>query len=160
MRFIFKKLILKKNKNQRGATAVEFAIVIMIFILIVFGIIEFGLLMYNQHVVTNAGREGARTSIVYKSGLEEEQTKEIVENYGKQYIVSFGDKIFDVKVFTSINEKDQEEENDQENGHEEDNLNICVNSGDYLHITVDYQYDFLLLPFNKELSSTTTMRCE
>jgi len=45
---------------QRGVAAVEFALILPVLLLIVFGIINFGLLMYDLSVVTNAAREGAR----------------------------------------------------------------------------------------------------
>ena len=47
-------------KNNKGASAVEFALVLPILIVLLFGIVEFGLLMYNKAVITNASREGAR----------------------------------------------------------------------------------------------------
>ncbi|MCK5219206.1 pilus assembly protein, partial [bacterium] len=47
-------------KNQRGAAAVEFAIVLPLLALILFGTIDFALLFYNKQVLTNASREGAR----------------------------------------------------------------------------------------------------
>ena len=51
-------------KNQRGAAAVEFAIVLPLLALILFGTIDFALLFYNKQVLTNASREGARFAIV------------------------------------------------------------------------------------------------
>ena len=50
--------------NQAGGAAVEFAIVLFLLLIIVFGIIEFGLIFYNKNVITNASREGARFGIV------------------------------------------------------------------------------------------------
>jgi Flp pilus assembly protein TadG len=50
--------------NERGATAVEFAILLPVLLLILFGIIEFGMIMYGREIVTNAAREGARAGIV------------------------------------------------------------------------------------------------
>ena len=50
--------------EETGASAVEFAIVLPLLILLLFGAIEFGLLLYNQQVITNASREGARFGIV------------------------------------------------------------------------------------------------
>ena len=47
-------------KCQRGAAAVEFAIVLPLLLVFVFGIIEFGFLLYDKAVITNASREGAR----------------------------------------------------------------------------------------------------
>ena len=55
---------MKYRFSQRGASAVEFALILPLLIVLTFGIIEFGLLMYNQQVLTNAAREGARYGIV------------------------------------------------------------------------------------------------
>ena len=53
-----------KKLNERGAVAAEFAILLPVLLLIVFGTIEFGMMMYGREVVTNATREGARYGIV------------------------------------------------------------------------------------------------
>jgi Flp pilus assembly protein TadG len=53
-----------KHRNERGAAAVEFAILLPVLMLILFGTIEFGLIMYFREVITNASREGARSGIV------------------------------------------------------------------------------------------------
>ena len=51
-------------QRQNGAAAVELAILLPFLAVLVFGIIEVGLLLYNQQVITNASREGARAAIV------------------------------------------------------------------------------------------------
>lgn len=51
------------NFGQTGAAAVEFAVVLPLLVLLLFGSIEFGLLLYNQEVIINASREGARSGI-------------------------------------------------------------------------------------------------
>ena len=56
-----------KNLNERGAALVEFAIVLPLLLLLVFGIIEFGFLLYNKAMITNASREGAREGILFNS---------------------------------------------------------------------------------------------
>ena len=53
-------------RGERGAAAVEFAITAVVLLMIVFGIIEFGILMFDKHVLTNASREGARAGIVMR----------------------------------------------------------------------------------------------
>ena len=53
-------------KNQNGATAVEFAVILPLLLLLIFGIIEFGLLLFNRHVITNSVREAARAGIVVR----------------------------------------------------------------------------------------------
>ena len=50
--------------NERGAVAVEFALLLPVVLLILFGTIDFGMMMYGREIVTNAAREGARAGIV------------------------------------------------------------------------------------------------
>lgn len=52
-------------KSNKGQAIVEFAFVLPLMVIIVLGIIEFGVLFYNQAVVTNASREGARAGMTY-----------------------------------------------------------------------------------------------
>ena len=47
-----------KIKDQDGATVVEFALVLPLLVVFIFGIIEFSLLLYNKAMITNASREG------------------------------------------------------------------------------------------------------
>lgn len=50
--------------NQRGQSIVETALILPIIILILTGIIDFGLLFNNYLVITNASREAARNAAV------------------------------------------------------------------------------------------------
>jgi hypothetical protein len=50
--------------NEQGVAAAEFALVLPVLLLLLFGTIEFGMMMYGREVVTNAAREGARAGIV------------------------------------------------------------------------------------------------
>ena len=54
----------RKLKNNDGAGLVEFALIALLLFSVLFGIIETGFLLYNQQIITNAGREGARFGIV------------------------------------------------------------------------------------------------
>ena len=51
-------------RDERGAAAVEFAIVASIFFLLVFGIIDFGFAFHTWNGTANAAREGARRAAV------------------------------------------------------------------------------------------------
>jgi len=51
-------------KNQDGATVVQFALIAPLLFLLIFGVIEISLLLFNKHVINNSGREGARAGIV------------------------------------------------------------------------------------------------
>lgn len=53
-----------RQKNRRGAAAVEFAMVAPIFILLVFGMIEYGRMVMVQQILTNASREAARIGVL------------------------------------------------------------------------------------------------
>ena len=51
------------STNQRGAAAVEFALLLPVLIMVLFGIIEFGVALSRQQVLATASREGARLGI-------------------------------------------------------------------------------------------------
>jgi len=51
-------------KNEKGASAVEFAIILPILIMLVFGIFQFGIAYNNYIALTHAAREGARLAAV------------------------------------------------------------------------------------------------
>ena len=52
------------HRSESGASAVEFALILPVLMMILFGIIEFGIALYQQSILTNASREGARLGIV------------------------------------------------------------------------------------------------
>ena len=54
-------------RNNKGAAMAELAITLPILLVVLFGIFEFGLIMYDKAVVTNASREGARAGIVFRA---------------------------------------------------------------------------------------------
>src|ERR1700751_129670 len=51
-------------KDERGATLVEFAFVLIIFMTILFGIVGFGHALYAYHFVSHPAREAARYAAV------------------------------------------------------------------------------------------------
>lgn len=52
------------RRNRRATAAVEFAVVAPVFLLLVFGMIEYGRMVMVQQVITNASREGARVAVL------------------------------------------------------------------------------------------------
>ena len=64
---ILKKII----KDKNGLAMTEFVIVAPVLLILLFGILEFGLVLYDKAVLTNAAREGARHGIVFFDGRDE-----------------------------------------------------------------------------------------
>jgi len=52
------------RQRRRGAAMVEMAFILPIFIMMVFGVIEFGRAMMISQLVTNSARDGARLAII------------------------------------------------------------------------------------------------
>ena len=63
------------RKNRRGAAVVEFALVVPVFILLVFGMVEFGRAVMVQQVLVNASREGARLAVLDGSTVAEVESR-------------------------------------------------------------------------------------
>lgn len=55
---------LRAGREQRGAALVEFALVVTLFLMLVFGMIEFGIDYSNYIAVRNGSREAARLGVV------------------------------------------------------------------------------------------------
>ena len=54
--------IAKYLKNNRGQAMVEFALVVPVLLLLVFGIMEFSMVMHQYMAVAEGAREGARSA--------------------------------------------------------------------------------------------------
>lgn len=67
------------RRFRLGAATVEFAIVVPVFFLLVFGMIEFGRMVMVQQVITNASREGARLAVL--DGATTAEVTSAVQSY-------------------------------------------------------------------------------
>lgn len=152
----------KTTKHEKGAAAVEFALILPLLLFILFGTIEFGLVMFNKQVLTNASREGARFGIVVVSGGVRKTPDEISTvtlDYTKKedglgglssLLISFKEPVAPVI----------------------DPIVPCNTSGQDLTVGLSYQYNFLvvpdlsklfgteILPNNIMISARTVMKCE
>ncbi len=52
------------TQEREGVTTVEFAIITMVFLTVVFGMVEMSLVIFRYHIVSHAARQGARLAIV------------------------------------------------------------------------------------------------
>jgi Flp pilus assembly protein TadG len=62
------------DRSESGAALVEFTILMPVLFLILFGIIEFGMIIFTQNNMTNAAREGARVAAVKGGTLAQANT--------------------------------------------------------------------------------------
>ena len=86
---------IKEKNPERGAALVELAMVLPLLLLILVGIVELGLLFYNQQVLTNASREGARTGIARldensDTTFNKSDIDAIVVSYCQDRLITFG----------------------------------------------------------------------
>lgn len=132
-------------KHQQGTSMVEFAFVAPVFFLLLFGIIEFSVILFDKATITNASREGARAGIVFRPapravGDEDTEIQNIVNNYASSYLLSLGGAS---SITTTVNRSDN-------------NGNGIFDVGDELTVDVTYPYSYLALPgFVASLSDFT-----
>ena len=138
-------------RSHKGQALVEFTLILPLLALMLFGIVEFGLLIYNQQVITNASREGARRGIVASipripyTGAN--SIDAAVQNYAAN-LITFGTANNPVTTVTPAYQAD-------------------APFGSNLTVNVTYDYSFLLIPnfFGwadgiLHLKATTVMRYE
>ena len=126
--------------RQNGASVVEFAVILPILFLLIFGIVEFSVALYDKAMITNASREGARAGITFRvPPVTDEEITNIVNTYLGSQLITFGGP---TQATTTVTR----------NG---------ANPGDELRVTVAYKYTFLLVPnFITSLSEGITMVAE
>jgi len=148
-----KKAVRKTRNGEQGAAAVEFALVLPLLIILLFGIIEFSIVLYDKAMITNASREGARVGIVCRFGggstshPSDEEIRDTINNYLQNHLISLGaSSTADIPAPTRT---------------------VDAAGDTLLTVTVTYPYHFLVLPEfittltgAITLSATTVMRME
>lgn len=64
---------MKRLRNEKGQSLVEFSIILPLLLLLLMGILEFGLMLNSYLTINNLAREGARLGIVAGSDIEIEE---------------------------------------------------------------------------------------
>ena len=78
-------------RDEKAAATVEFAVVAGLLLTVVFGIIEFGILMFDYHILTDASREGARAGVVMRvPRVSDADIEAVVNGWAQNHMVSFG----------------------------------------------------------------------
>ncbi|MEA1934895.1 MAG: TadE/TadG family type IV pilus assembly protein [Thermodesulfobacteriota bacterium] len=137
--------IFSMNNSEKGTSAVEFALVLPLLLTLLFGTVEFGLLMYDKAVLTNACREGARFGILQAPRKTKEEIETVVNQYCASNLITFG-----AATTPGVSA-----------------LYTSQNRGDDLTVTATYQYNFLFMDNvinsligGTNLSSRATMKYE
>ncbi|GGX82921.1 hypothetical protein GCM10007160_08050 [Litchfieldella qijiaojingensis] len=156
-------------RRQKGSELVEFAISAALLFLLLFGIIEFSVALFDKSTMTNATREGARSGILFRPdprpdfgtytlqcdtdavNPENDAIRVAVCDYAEQFLLSLGgpaDMTIEVQRFDR-------------------NVNGSFDAGDDLTVNVNYPYQYLVLPGFIEslggvldITSTIVMRAE
>jgi hypothetical protein len=76
---------LSHRQNERGTTVAEFAVVALLFFTVIFGIIEFGRLLYIHNALTDATRRGARFAVIHKQNQIQDVKNEVVYGPNGKY---------------------------------------------------------------------------
>jgi hypothetical protein len=149
---------INKRNFESGAALVEFALVVPLLLLFLFGIIEFSVILYDNAIITNASREAAREWIEFTPFKDTQRTKAIldtiVQDYTQNRLISLGATGNPPTTSYMVNNVPT--------------VNTHIyDSADLLSVSVDYQYDFLFLPgfveglmSNLTLSAETVMKAE
>jgi Flp pilus assembly protein TadG len=141
---------MKRTKlSQKGASLVEFALILSLLLVLTFGMIEFGIFIYNKQVITNASREGARAGIVARTprlpitgtdsitSVVTDYVKDNIQN--KPLLVTFGTQNTPLVNVTGYS--------------------AAAPFGSDLQVEVTYQYAFLVVPnFIPGINKTATLR--
>ena len=77
-----------KNSAERGTTIVEAAIILLAFLMLLFGIIEAGRFINTRQVLTNAAREGARFGVTPLSGTNTLPSYSEIKSRVDQYLAA------------------------------------------------------------------------
>ena len=130
--------------TRRGMATLEMLFVLPLLFLILFGIIEFGLVLGRWQTVTNAAREGAREAIVFRQNCVAATVQTEVDARVAAYLASSGITADTITI-----------------------TGACTGSGNDATVTVNYAHPFQTvqnfapsLGADIDLIGTSTMRNE
>jgi Flp pilus assembly protein TadG len=77
------------NRTQQGAQAIEFALVLPFLMLIIFAVLDFGILVYDKSILTNATREAARKAITLSGATwDPAAIRQVACNYARSSLIT------------------------------------------------------------------------
>lgn len=143
------KSLRRRWRSDTGAELIEFALVFPLLLLVVLGIVDFGLVFQQYEVLTNAAREGARIAVLPNYSAADAQAR--VDQYIAAGMLSMGGSVTTV-VGTPTK------------------VTIGTNCMTTITVTVSYPHQYLFLGGiasyfgasfgTKTLNASSTMRME
>ena len=90
-------------RGERGAVAVEFAIILPLFIFLILGGMDLAHMFYIEHIVTTPSREGARYGAKYTGNPPVDPTAAQITAYVKSTVVPpLDDLVVQSPVYTNV----------------------------------------------------------
>lgn len=93
----------RQSRRRPAATMVETAVVIAIFLLLLFGLFEYGRFIMTRQLMQNAAREGARWAVVHTYTGTLEQIQDVVDDKldeGRRQLVGY-DKTVNIRAYAT-----------------------------------------------------------
>jgi hypothetical protein len=137
----WKVMFIRRAPNNKGTTLVEFALVVPLFILLSFGIIDFGWYFFVEHTLQYATREGMRLALVGRkltdeSGNPMSREASIIKTIKDNASLAVDPSNLSIYIFPIGNDY-----SDPENW-----ANLDPNAGgpgSYMRVKTRYSYNFL-----------------
>lgn len=125
-------------RSQKGSVIIEFALILPLFLILLFGMVTFSTALYNKTVLTMASREGARAGVVFVANQTEADIRNRASSVALQVcqdnLISFGPS-----MTPSV---------------------TPVISGDTLTVTASGNYSGVFIFSDMAISAETSMRIE
>ena len=126
--------------NDKGVALVEFALMLPLMVLLVFGAITFTTGLYNKSILTHASRQAVRAWVVTKPLLTKDAVQKIASSLCQTQLISFGaGTVACVPVATGPD---------------------APISGDVLTVSVSMTFTGLYVFKNMQINSQTSMKFE
>ncbi|MCX7257078.1 MAG: pilus assembly protein [Polaromonas sp.] len=147
------------TRKQSGASAVEFALVLPFLVIILFLTMDFGFMVYNKAIITNASREAARYGTVVTATP---WSIDSVAMVACRYTYTDTDKKNNNKFTSLLISTNTGSHNKNCNGTADpiitvsnDNGNVPPKFGDRITVSINYPYSgFILNKINAWMSNT------
>lgn len=126
--------------SERGLAVVEFALMLPVIVMLVFGAITFTVALYDKSILTHASRQAVRAWVVTKPVLTKDAVQQIASSLCQNNLISFGSgTVTCVPVATGPD---------------------TPISGDVLTVAVSLSFTGLYVFKNMQITSQTSMKYE